>query len=220
MKKSHFLIVFAVVLSTSLIGCGGSKNDSNKDSNDSTKQELTTAQNLKDAINGESTASAKYAAFSKKAKEEGFLAVAKLFEATSKSEEIHANNHKKVLEGMGITYEVKIDSFEVKSTLENLQAALEGETYEVQTMYPNFIKQGEIDKADKALQSFNFAMDTEKKHMQLYQAAIDAIKANKEKSYPSEYYVCPKCGYTYNKSDVKENCELCGTSRDKYFVIK
>lgn len=219
MKKNLLIYSMAVVVAFTFASCGGSKKNDDKNNTDSTKQSAT-IQNLKDAATGETTASAKYAEFAKVAKEEGYLSVSKMFEATSKSESVHAANHLKVLEGLGVTFEAKADSFAVGTTLENLAAALEGETYEVETMYPGFIKQAETDKEDKAVQSFNYAIDTEKKHMKLYQSAIDAINADKEKTMAAEYYVCPKCGFTYDKNDVKENCELCGTSKEKYYVIK
>ena len=216
MKRNLFIYTAAIVVTVFFASCGGSKNNST----DNAKQESETVKNLKSAINGETTASTKYAAFSKKAKEEGFMAISKLFEATSKSEAIHAQNHLKVLEGLGVKYEAKVDTFTVNSTSENLQAALKGEKYEVETMYPGFIKQGEADKEDKAVQSFNYAFDTEKKHIKLYQSALDLLDASKEKTLPAEYYVCPKCGFTYDNKDVKENCELCGTSKEKFFAIK
>lgn len=98
-------------------------------------------------VNG---ASAKYAAYSKKAKEEGFLKIAKLFEATSNSEKIHANNHIAVLEKLGVKAEEVQPKFEVKSTKENLNDAIAGESYEMTTMYPGFIKTSDDGKVNLA----------------------------------------------------------------------
>jgi len=215
MKKNILILASALLFAFVFTSCGGAKKDS-----DSTKQESVTIKNLKDAAVGETTASAKYADFAAKAKEEGFLSIAKLFEATSKSESIHAKNHLKVLASLDVTFEPKANEYEVKTTGENLEAALSGETEEVNNMYPDYIKQAEGDKEDKAVQSFNYAIDTEKKHMTLYQNAIAAIKDKKDKDLAAEFYVCPKCGFTYDKNDVKDNCELCGTGKDKFVVIK
>jgi len=220
MKTENLMKAAVLSLVVITAACGGKKSENSGETKEVAQPEVATVQNLKSAINGESTASAKYAAFSQKAKEEGFMSVSKLFEATSKSEATHARNHMKVLEDMGITYTAQLDSFAVNSTLENLNAALKGETYEVQTMYPDFMKQAEVDKNSAASQSFGFAFDTEKKHMILYQAAIDAVTAKKESSLAAEYYVCPKCGFTYSKNDVKANCELCGTAKDQFYAIK
>jgi len=143
-----------------------------------------------------------------------------MFEATSKAEGIHAENHMKALEELGGKFDVKIDSFEVKTTKENLEASIKGETYEFETMYPGFITQADVDKASKANQSFRFAMDTEKKHKEIYQKALDALNANKVKILALEYFVCPKCGDTYDSKNVPENCVLCGTAKEKYVAIK
>ena len=95
------------------------------------KAALVTIENLKDALTGETTASAKYLAYSKKAKEEGFNKIALLFEAASKSEKVHANNHKAVLQQLDVKVGKIEPKFEVKSTKENLEDAINGESYEV-----------------------------------------------------------------------------------------
>ncbi|MBK7709916.1 MAG: rubrerythrin family protein [Bacteroidales bacterium] len=126
-------------------------------------------ENLKAAYNGESTASAKYAAFAEKAKAEGFDTVAVMFLATSKAEAIHAANHLKVLEKLGEKVEgPEIGAFVVLSTAENLDDAMKGETYEVETMYPGFIAAAESEKVKDAVKSFSWAVDTEKKHQAFY----------------------------------------------------
>ncbi|MGC8938872.1 MAG: rubrerythrin family protein, partial [Thermodesulfovibrio sp.] len=86
-----------------------------------------TLKNLMEAFAGESQANRKYLAFAKKAEEEGYPAVAKLFKAAADAETIHAMNHLKAANG-------------IKSTRENLEAAINGETYEFEKMYPPMIK--------------------------------------------------------------------------------
>jgi rubrerythrin len=113
MRKLGYLIL-AITVVGYLTGCKGPK-------------PVKTIENLKTAYNGESTASAKYASFAVKAKEEGFDAIAKMFEATSKAESIHAGNHKKVLEKLGEKVDAPaIGLFEVKTTMENLMDAVAG----------------------------------------------------------------------------------------------
>ncbi|MDP4206287.1 MAG: ferritin family protein [Bacteroidota bacterium] len=180
---------------------------------------VKTIENLKAGIKGELTASAKYSAFAQKAKEEGNNAIAKLFEATSKAEAIHAANHKKVLEELGEKMEDFKPDFEVKTTTENLQAAIEGESYEFTTMYPQFIADAKAEKVEKADKSFTWAFDTEKKHQQFYSKALSALKAKAEKSLPMEYAVCPVCGNTYEKANMDEKCAFCQTSKDKFIII-
>lgn len=180
---------------------------------------LKTIANLKAGIKGETTASAKYAAFAQKAKEEGKDTIAKLFEAASKAESIHATNHTKVLEELGEKMEEFKPEFEVKTTAENLQAAIDGETYESTTMYPQFLTDAKTEKVQKATQSFTWAFDTEKKHMQFYSDALQALKANTVTALPFTYAVCPVCGNTYNNATLDRKCAFCQTSKDNFVII-
>jgi rubrerythrin len=180
---------------------------------------VKTIENLKAGIKGETTASAKYAAFAQKAREEGNDTIAKLFDAASKSESIHAANHTKVLEELGEKMEAFTPEFEVKTTTENLLAALEGETYEVTTMYPQFIADAQAEKVEKAVKSFTWATDTEKKHQQFYGKALEALKLNSEKTLSFEYAVCPVCGNTYEMATLDEKCAFCQTPREKFIRI-
>ncbi len=145
-----------------------------------TKAELVTIENLKDALTGETTASAKYLAYSKKAKADGFNKIALLFEAASKSEKVHANNHRAVLEQLDVKVGKIEPKFEVKSTKENLEDAINGESYEVATMYPEFLKNAQDGKVTLALISFNYAFQTEKKHKVMYKNALEKLNDNQE----------------------------------------
>ena len=175
-----------------------------------------TIENLKAAFKGESTASAKYAAFSEKAKAEGLLSIAAMFAATSKAEAIHAANHKKVLEKMGQKTDVIKPEFTVNSTKENLDDALKGESYEIATMYPGFIATAKSEDAKDAVKSFGWALDTEKKHQAIYQNAINSVKSNTAASLPGIYWVCPKCGNTFDVASPQGECGFCGTPSSKY----
>jgi len=179
-----------------------------------------TVDNLKTALQGETTASAKYAAFAQKANEEGLPQIAALFSAASKAESIHASNHKTVLENLGHQADVQTETVSVGTTLENLQSAIDGETGETESIYTNFMDQAKTDNDNDAVKSFSWTLDTKFKQLELYQAASDALKSKKEKSLPDEYYVCPKCGFTYSSEEVEDYCELCGTEKEKYFIFK
>jgi len=171
-------------------------------------------EDLKTAFNSESTASEKYAKFAQAAMEEGYDTIAKLFEATSKSEKIHAFNHGKVLEKYGNSVvNAEIGSYTIKTTVENLQTAINGETYEMQTMYPGFIKNAEIEKAPEAAKSFTWALDGEKKHLNYYREVQSLIVKGNENGLSFEWYVCPICGNIYNDIDVKESCDFCLTKK-------
>jgi rubrerythrin len=205
MKTVIRLTLIAVIIGL-VYGCG--------------QKPAKTIENLKAAYNGESTASAKYAAFAEKAKTEGFDTIAVMFLATSKAEAIHATNHKKVLEKLGEKIEgPQIGTFNTLSTSENLNDALKGETYEIDSMYPGFIETAKKEKSTDAVKSFTWAIDTEKKHQAFYKSALDALNNGGEKVLPVQWFVCPVCGNTYNPTAVSSSCDFCMTPKDKFVVF-
>lgn len=206
MRKILF-ILFAALVAGFMVSCNSAK-------------PVKTIENLKAAYNGESTASAKYARFAEKAVEEGFDTVAKMFMATSKAEAVHAENHKKVLEKLGVQVDAPvIGTFEVLTTVENLGDAIKGETYEIETMYPGFIAVADSESVPDATKSFTWALDTEKKHQQFYQAALNALNAGGETTLAYVWYVCPVCGNTYDLPTMKEACDFCKTKKEKFLVF-
>lgn len=160
-----------------------------------------TEQNLKDAFAGESQANRKYLAFAKKAETEGFKQVARLFRAAAEAETVHAQNHLKELGG-------------IKSTKENLQEAINGESYEFQKMYPQMIKDAEAEGNKGALRSFNYANDVEKIHAALYKKAFD----NLGKSPDADMYVCQVCGYTV-EGEAPDECPVCKAKKQSFKKI-
>lgn len=178
----------------------------------------TTIDNLQHAYKGETTASAKYAAYSQKAEEEGYHEIAMLFKAASKSESIHAGNHKAVLAEYGKTVPGIKPEFTVKSTRENLMDAIVGETYEINTMYPKFINNAKISKNRLASISFSYAYQTEQKHKAFYEKALAALDNNNAGSIPTKYFVCPTCGNTY-ETKAPQRCGISMTSGDKFIEI-
>jgi rubrerythrin len=182
-----------------------------------TPNPVKTIENLKAAYNGESTASAKYAAFAEKAKEEGFDTIAVMFRATSKAEAIHADNHLKVLVKLGVKVEgPQIGTFSVMSTAENLTDAIKGESYEIETMYPGFIADAQKEKSKDAVKSFTWAHDTEKKHKAFYSKALDVLNSGSETGLPLQWMVCPVCGNTYDLASMPAACDFCMTKREKF----
>lgn len=179
------------------------------------KSSSSTLDNLIAAYNGESNAHARYVAFAAKADEEGYKGVGSLFRAAARAEEIHAANHKQVIEGLGGTAKAEIATPDVKSTAENLKASIEGESYERDTMYPEFITQAKKEGNKAALRSFDFAKTAEAEHATFYQSALDALDSWKE---GRTFYVCTVCGYTTNNMDF-EKCLSCFKSKEKYVTV-
>jgi rubrerythrin len=149
---------------------------------------------LKEAFAGESQANRKYLAFAAKADQEGFPQAAKLFRAAAEAETVHAHAHLRALKG-------------IRSTRENLQEAIAGETHEFTSMYPEMIEKAKSEGNKEAEKSFDFANTVEKIHARLYQELLDNLESTKE-SY--SYYVCPVCGYT-SEREAPETCPVCNT---------
>ena len=176
----------------------------------------STLDNLQAAFNGESNAHARYVEFAKKADAEGYGQVAALFRAAARAEEIHANNHANVIKKSGGTPTATIDKIDVKSTKENLEAAIKGETYERDTMYPEFLKEVRATGKRDAVETFNMAKTAEAEHAKLYTAALNNLPKMKVKGVT--YYVCTVCGYTTTKLDFNK-CPSCFSPKDKYITV-
>lgn len=176
-----------------------------------------TLANLQTAFNGESNAHAHYLAFAKKADAEGYGEVASLFRAAARAEEIHANNHAVVIKKLGGKPEAKIETPDVKTTKENLEAAIKGESYERDTMYPQFLKQARDVRNTDAIQTFNYAKTAEAEHAKLYSAALNGLEKSKG-TKAKNYYVCGVCGYTVEKITFTK-CPSSFTPVDKYETI-
>jgi rubrerythrin len=158
-----------------------------------------TINNLKAAFAGESQANRRYLAFAKKAEDEGYPQIAKLFRAAAAAEAVHALNHLRTLG-------------EVKDTAENLKAAIEGESYEVVSMYPQFLKDAEVEQEKKALSSFRWAWEVEKVHEALYREALASL--SKEPA-SEDYYICPVCGNTH-LGPFNDKCPICSTPGSRF----
>ncbi|HOW88575.1 MAG TPA: ferritin family protein [Candidatus Omnitrophota bacterium] len=177
----------------------------------------TTLDNLQEAFNGEKNANARYLAFAKKADEEGYGKAASLFRAAARAEQIHFERHAALIEKMGGIPATRLEAPVVKRTMENLQAAFDGETYESTRMYPKFVKKAKADKNEDAMDSFEDAEKAEAVHAGLYKKAMDNLKAWKGKS--GKFYVCGFCGNVTEKMNFKE-CPICGRSKKIYIEVR
>ena len=180
------------------------------------KNTSKTLANLQTAFNGESNAKARYLAFAQKAETEGYGKVASLFRAASRAEDIHANNHAVVIRKLGGSPTADVKTPEVKSTAENLQEAIKGESYERDTMYPDFLKQARQDGNNDAVRTFNLAKEAEAEHAKLYTEATTNLVSWKANAQP--FYVCPSCGYTTSALDFAK-CPVDFVSREKFIAV-
>ena len=164
---------------------------------------IITQENLKTAFAGESQANRKYLAFAMKAEQEGLSQVAKLFRAAAEAETIHALAHLRNMGG-------------IQSTLENLKAAVAGETYEANDMYPPMLKQAQAE-GHKAKVMLEYALEAEKVHARLYEMALQAVQEGKDLS-KMEIYICPVCG-DLEFGIPTEDCHICGAAPSKYKLV-
>jgi rubrerythrin len=166
---------------------------------------MTTQENLAAAFAGESQANRKYLAFAKKADVDGLPQLAKLFRATAEAETIHAHAHLKAMGG-------------IKSSMENLKTAIEGEAHEFKQMYPDFLEQARKDKNQKAEFSFAYALAVEEIHHGLYGKALAAVEGGKD--LPEvDIYVCPVCGNTV-EGQVPASCPVCSVPGKNFTKIE
>jgi rubrerythrin len=154
---------------------------------------------LKEAFAGESQANRRYLAFAAKADQDGFPQAARLFRAAAEAETIHAHNHLRALKG-------------IRSTRENLQEAIAGETHEFKKMYPEMIEAAKAEGEKAAERTFSYANEVEKIHAELYQKILNNLGGAQE-NY--SYYVCPVCGFTAEK-EAPGICPVCGAKGELF----
>lgn len=160
-----------------------------------------TQSNLEAAFAGESQAHMKYLIFADKAEQEGLANVARLFRAISFAEQVHATNHLKALAYVG-------------GTADNLQAAIGGETYEVEEMYPAFIAVSELQEEKGATRSEKWALEAERVHAGMYEQARQAVIAGRDAQI-GDIYICSVCGWTV-EGEPPDRCPICGAVREKF----
>lgn len=162
----------------------------------------STLDNLKEAFAGECQAFRKYSMFAAKAEQDGMPNIARLFRAAAEAERIHAEGHLVSMDGVG-------------STVDNLKAAIGGETHEYTQMYPPMLKQAETD-GHKAKRMFGFAVKAEEVHARLYTMALKA--ASKGQDLHAEFYLCPICGYI-EMGKPASACPICGAKPEKFVMV-
>jgi rubrerythrin len=174
--------------------------------------------NLQAAFEGESNARAKYSAFAVQADAEGLHGAASLFRAAARAEQIHANNHARVIRQLGAEPAAAIHPIQVKSTIENLNKARAGERYEIDSMYPEFIREAKNHNNAAAIRTFEWAMDAEKTHARLFSEAIAVLESGWLIAART-FYVCTACGFT-SETPESERCPTCNLSWEKFEVIR
>jgi len=174
-----------------------------------------TVTNLRSAYGGESQAHMRYKVWGAKAKEEGYPKVANLFEAISYAEQIHATNHFRTMGDVGGSFTVTSGAvFGLGTTSENLQGGIDGETFEIQEMYPVYKAAAKFQGESGAERSFDWALRTEKVHAGMFQKAKQAVDSGEDVQVES-VQICEVCGYTV-EGEAPDKCLVRGTSKGKF----
>ena len=160
-----------------------------------------TKENLKTAFAGESQAHIKYLAFSAQATKSGKPNIARLFHAIAYAEQVHALNHLKELGGIG-------------DTVSNLQAAIDGENFEVDEMYAAYLEVAELQNERGAQRSMRYAAEAEKIHADMYGEAKAAAEADEDYEI-GEVHVCPVCGFTHI-GEPPDRCPVCNVRSSRF----
>jgi rubrerythrin len=160
-----------------------------------------TEDNLRYAFAGESQAYMRYLLFARRAEKDGFMNIARLFRAVAFAEQVHALNH---LNTLGLA----------RSTIENLQLAVDGERYEVDEMYPAYDAVAKLQDERGAGRLFNWALQSEKMHVELYQKAKQAAERGEDIRVEA-IYVCEVCGYTI-EGEAPDKCPVCGAVKERF----
>jgi rubrerythrin len=160
-----------------------------------------TQENLENAFAGESQAHMKYLIFSEKAESQGFSNIARLFKGIAFAEKVHATNHLRALE-------------KVLDTKENLTVAIDGETFEVNQMYPAYYNQAKEQNEPEAVKATHYALEAEKIHAQMYKEAKEEARQGKDITL-SDLYICDVCGHTV-EGKAPEVCPICKAKKERF----
>lgn len=185
-------------------------------------EDLTVIRNLETAFEEETKASAAYKAYAAKADEEGYHGIASLFRATLRAEQIHASNHARVLRHMGASTMIDLPVPRVESTLENLNAALVDQKFEVDYLYPAFLISAVPLFDSTAIRSFHWALEADKSHVRLYGELMPMVNSNESSGWayePHDFFVCALCGYAAQHCEA-ENCPACNYLWEKFETVR
>lgn len=169
-----------------------------------------TEKNLLTAFAGESQARNRYTYFASKAKKDGYVQMAEIFEETAKQEKEHAKRLFKFLEGGEVEITAAFPAGVIGETLDNLKASAEGENYEYTEMYPGFAKVAREEGFDAIAMVFEAIAVAEKQHEKQYldlAANIEAGRVFKKDSTVT--WRCRNCGYIHESEEAPEMCPAC-----------
>jgi len=170
--------------------------------------------NLRSAYGGESQAHMRYLFYAERAKISGFPNIGRLFTAIADAERVHASNHYRNILSKGAFSSASGAIFGTRNTSEDLQAGIDGETFEIEEMYPVYKATAEFQGEKAATTSFTWALEAEKIHSQLYKKAKDAVDSGKDMPL-DKVQICQTCGYTV-EGEAPDQCPICKARKEKF----
>jgi rubrerythrin len=179
---------------------------------------------LQELYRAEIIASKTYSGFAKKAEEEKYYSVSRLFSALSGSETVHARNFKNILNDLGVEPKIFPDQdIEIADTRTNLKWALKVELSEIDANYPRLIKKLKPEGNTRALEDISYAWKSEMQHRDLIKKMKSALgfffgKVVDKLKEAKDYHVCQRCGSTVFKLPEK-SCIICGSPVSLYKQI-
>lgn len=178
-----------------------------------------TEQHLINAFGGESQAHMRYLHFASQAEKEKFPNVARLFRAISHAEYIHAGDHYRALKHLNGSFVANsMAAFGPGDTIKNLKLAIDGETFEIEEMYPAYIEVAKFQAEKTAQRSFEWAYATEKMHKQLFEKALEAVNSEKDPEI-GPVQVCEVCGCTL-EGEAPDRCPICNALKEKFTAFR
>ena len=181
------------------------------------REKALTQANVQFAFNAGSSAQTKYAAYAEGAEKEGYKSVAALFRALSRAKAIQTAKYASLLHDYGVDAKPAAVPAELKSTGENLEAAIKTENTGATVIYPEFVKQAQQDKNARAAIIFRRTAITTKEQVRLCRTALKDLAD--WKSPDKTFLVCPGCGYISMDKAIKK-CNVCAASGDIFEKIR
>jgi rubrerythrin len=167
------------------------------------------------AYNGESNAQARYVAFAKKADQEGYGGVASMLRVAARGEEIHARAHAEIIKKLGGAPIADVKTPAIKTTAENLKAAIEGESYERDKMYPEYISDALAAGNKDAIKDFKATVAVEAEHAKLFAQAASSLSSWKT---ARKFFLCQTCGLCVLVIDFTK-CPICFTETSDFSEV-
>jgi rubrerythrin len=169
-----------------------------------------TEKNLLNSFAGESQARSRYTFFASVAKKEGYEQIAGVFLETAEQEKEHAKKFFKYLEGGKVEITASYPAGIIGTTVENLQAAADGENEEWSVLYKEFAEIAEQEGFPRVATTFKMIARVEAEHESRYLKLLSRLEEDKffERDEETEWQ-CRNCGYVHKGRKAPEKCPAC-----------